>query len=137
VIAAVRRKQRDEAATLGVDQVIATDNPTEFTDLQPVDAIADNVGFTLAETLMSKVKDGGVFASVLGAPANAKEFPKVKVVSVVNRPDPSALLSMADAVKAGKLKVAISGRFPLSEAAAAHAVAESGASGKTLLVVNP
>jgi NADPH:quinone reductase-like Zn-dependent oxidoreductase len=42
---------------------------------------------------------------------------------------------MAEAVRDGKLRIPISRKFPLSDAAEAQAVAEKGASGKILLVV--
>ena len=88
-----------------------------------------------AETLISKVKRGGVFASVLGAPQNAEKFPSVKVVPVFATPNVKILQYMAEAVRDGKLRIPISQKFPLSAAADAHAAAEKGASGKILLVV--
>jgi uncharacterized protein (TIGR02246 family) len=85
---------------------------------------------------MSKVKPGGVFASVLGPPADASKFPKVKVVPVYTVPDPKILLLMADAVKTGKLVIPIGKRLPLADAGKAQSdVAEGLAHGKVLLVM--
>jgi NADPH:quinone reductase-like Zn-dependent oxidoreductase len=84
---------------------------------------------------MSKVKPGGVFASVLGTPQNAEKYPSVKVVPFHSTPNVKVLQFMAEAVRDGNLRIPISRKFPLSDAAEAQAVAEKGASGKILLMV--
>jgi len=134
VIAGVRQKQADEAKTLGADQVVATDDDTAIANVPPFDAIADTVGGRLAETLLAKVKPGGVFASVAGAPQNAAQYPSVKVAPVFSKFDKKTLEFMAAAVRDGKLIIPISETLPLSEAAKAHAMAEKGGAGKILLV---
>src|SRR5579863_9098552 len=63
VIAGVRKSQFDEAKALGADQVIATDDDTAIVNLPQLDAVADTVGGKTAETLIGKVKPGGVYAS--------------------------------------------------------------------------
>jgi NADPH:quinone reductase-like Zn-dependent oxidoreductase len=83
VIAGVLKRQLQEAASLGAEQVVATDDDNAVANLQPLDAVADTAGGKTAEKLIAKVKQGGVFASVLGAPQNAKEYPTVKVVPVL------------------------------------------------------
>jgi NADPH:quinone reductase-like Zn-dependent oxidoreductase len=80
VIAGVLKRQMDEAKTVGADQVVATDDDTAIANLPPLDAVADTVGGRTAEKLIAKVKPGGVFASVVGAPQNAAKYPSVKVV---------------------------------------------------------
>jgi NADPH:quinone reductase-like Zn-dependent oxidoreductase len=134
VIAGVLKQQMDEAKTLGADQVVATDDDTAIANLPPLDAVADAVGGKTAEKLIARVKPGGVFASVLGAPRNAAKYPSVKVVAVFSKFDRKTLEFMAQAVRDGKLVIPISQTLPLSEAAEAHAAAEKGGIGKTLLV---
>jgi NADPH:quinone reductase-like Zn-dependent oxidoreductase len=134
VIAGVRKKQMDEAKTFGADQVVATDDDTAIANLPSLDAIADTVGGRTAEELIAKVKPGGVFASVLGAPRNAEKYPTVKVVPVYATPDAKTLQFMAEAVRDGKLVIPIIRKLPLSEAAEAQALAEKGGIGKILLV---
>jgi NADPH:quinone reductase-like Zn-dependent oxidoreductase len=134
VIAGVRKKQLDAAATLGADSVVATDDDAAMAKLPPLDAVADTVAGNLAEMLIRKVKTGGVFASTLGTPANAKEFPMVKSIGIVSKPDAAVLRRMAEAVLNGKLTIPIARRFPLKDAAAAHAAIESGLHGKVLLL---
>ncbi len=85
---------------------------------------------------MRRLERGGVFASVLGAPQNAKDFPSVKVVPVYASPDAKILLYMAQAVKAGKLKIPIGRKLPLKDAEQGHATVAKGGAGKLLLVVD-
>ena len=134
VIAGVLRRQMDEAKTVGADQVVATDDDAALARLPPLDAVADTVGRSTAEKLMAKIKPGGVFASVIGAPQNAANYPTVKVVFVFSKFNRKTLEFMAEAVRDGKLVIPISEQLPLSEAAEAQAAAEKGATGKILLV---
>jgi NADPH:quinone reductase-like Zn-dependent oxidoreductase len=134
VIAGVLKSQLDDAKTLGADHVVATDDDNAIASLRSLDAVADTVGGRTAEKLIGKVKLGGVFASVLGAPQNAAKYPFVKVARVVTKPSRQALELMAKAVTEGKLVIPIDRKLPLSEAALAQAAAEKGAKGKILLV---
>jgi NADPH:quinone reductase-like Zn-dependent oxidoreductase len=134
VIAGILNRQIDDAKTVGADQVVATDDETAIANLSLLDAVADTVGGRTAEKLIAKVKPGGVYASVVGAPHNAAEYPSVKVVPVVSKFDRKTLEFMAEAVRDGKLVIPISLKFPLREAAEAQAAAEKGGVGKILLV---
>ena len=102
VIAGVLKGQVDEAKTVGADQVVATDNDTAIANLPPLDAVADTVGGRTAEKLIAKVKPGGVFASVVGAPQNAATYPSVKAVFVFSKFDRKTLEFMAEAVRRWK-----------------------------------
>ncbi len=133
VIAGVLKTQMDEAKTVGADQVVATDDDTAIADIAPLDAVADTVNGKTAEKLIAKVKPGGVYASVVGAPQNAAKYPSVKVAPVFSKFDRKTLVFMAEAVRDGKLVIPISQRLPLSEAAQAQAAAEKGG-GKILLL---
>jgi NADPH:quinone reductase-like Zn-dependent oxidoreductase len=135
VIAGVLKRQVGEAASIGASQVVATDDESAMDGLPQLDAVADTVGGKTAEKLLSKVKPGGVFASVLGAPQNAQKYPSVKVLPFYSTADAKVLPFMAEAVRDGKLRIPISQKFPLSQAAQAQAAAEKGASGKIVLVV--
>jgi len=134
VIAGVLKRQMDEAKAVGADQVFATDDDTAIANFPPLDAVADTVGGRTAEKLIAKVKPGGVYASVVGLPQNAAEYPSVKVVHVFSKFDRQTLEFMAEAVRDGKLVIPISLKLPLSEAAEAQAAAEKGGIGKVLLV---
>jgi len=134
VIAGVLKRQMDESKTIGADHVVATDDDSAIANLASLDVVADTVGGKTAEKLIAKVKPGGVFASVLGAPQNAAKYPSIKVVPVFATPDPKTLQFMAEAVRDGKLVIPISRKLPLSKAAEAQAAAEEGGVGKVLLV---
>jgi NADPH:quinone reductase-like Zn-dependent oxidoreductase len=124
----------NEAKTIGADQLVATDDDNAIANLPLLDFIADTVDGKTAEKLIAKVKPGGVFASVLGAPRNAEKYPNVKVVPVYATPDAKTLQFMAEAVRDGKLVIPVGQKLPLSEAAKAQAAAEKGGTGKILLV---
>jgi len=134
VTAGVLKRQMDQAKTVGADHLVATDDDTAIANLPPLDALADAVGGRTAEKLIAKVKPGGVFATVLGAPRNAAQYPSIKVVPVFSKFDRKTLEFMAEAVRDGKLVIPISRKMPLSEAAEAQAAAEKGGVGKILLV---
>jgi NADPH:quinone reductase-like Zn-dependent oxidoreductase len=134
VIAGVRGSQVKAAGTLGTDEVLALDDAAALEKLGFVDAVADTVGGPTGEKLLGKVKPGGVFASVLGGPANAKLHPTIRVQSVVMHPDAAMLRILAEAVVAGKLVIPIDRMVPLDEAAQAQVAAEKGGIGKILLL---
>jgi len=99
-----------------------------------VDAVADTVGHETAEKLLAKVAPGGVFASVLGPPANAALHPKVKIVPVMAKPDPERMAKMAEDVKKKRLTIPIDRMIPLEDAGKGQAAAEKGGIGKVLLL---
>lgn len=134
VIAGVRKKQSQQAEELGADAVVAVDDVDTVDRLQMLDAVADTVNGATAELLIRKVKAGGIFASVLGAPQNNTKFPAVKVVPVYAEPDARALLEMATAVAEGRLSIPIASKMPLKEARDAHALVAKGTHGKVLLL---
>ena len=136
VIAGVLKTQLEQAAKIGANQVIATDDDSAIANLPPLDAVADTVNGKTAEKLLSKVKEGGVFASVLGSPQNAKDHANVKVVPVYAQADPKILVHMAQAVKEGKLVIPIGMKLPLKDAAKGHAAVAKGGAGKVLLLAS-
>jgi NADPH:quinone reductase-like Zn-dependent oxidoreductase len=134
VIAGVKKSQGKEAATLGADQVLALDDAAAVDKLGFIDAVADTVGGETAQKLLGKVKQGGVFASVLGPPANTGMHPTIKIEAIQSKPDAATLRIMAEDVAAGRLVIPIDRMVPLAQAAEAHAVAEKGGIGKILLL---
>jgi NADPH:quinone reductase-like Zn-dependent oxidoreductase len=134
VVAGVLKKQLDAAKNLGADRLVALDDPSAFADLEPVDVVANTVGGVTAEELMAKVKPGGTFASVTGAPGNASNYPRVRTVAFVSKQDTKNLEYTVEAVRVGKLAIPIGSRFPLRSAAEAHAALAKGSSGKILLL---
>lgn len=134
VIAGVRKSQLKEAAALGADQVLALDDAAAVEKLGFIDAVADTVGGETAQKLLGKVKQGGVFASVLGPPANAGMHPTVNIEAVQSKPDAAMLRTMAEDVGAGRLVIPIDRMVPLADAGKAQSAAEKGGIGKVLLL---
>lgn len=134
VLAGVRKSQIKQAAELGADHVLALDDKDAMDKLGFIDAVADTVGHETAENLLAKVKPGGVFASVLGPPANAWMHPTVHIEAVRAVPDAALLRTLAEDVAAGRFKIPIDRMVPLEDAAEAQAAAEKGGIGKVLLL---
>ncbi len=134
VIAGVTKKQAAEAQSLRAKEIVALDDAAAFAALGEVDIVANCVRGETAEKLMGKVKSGGTFASVTGRPANATEFPSVRVVEFVSKQSPQVMAYMAEAVRAGKVAIAIDRRIPLSEASAGMEAVARGGIGKVLLL---
>ena len=134
VIAGVRKSQLKEAEKLGVAQVLALDDAGAIEKLGFIDAVADTVGGKTAEMLLGKVKQGGVFASVLGPPANAGLNPTVHIEAVRAVADAAALHGLAEDVVAKHLVIPIDRMVPLADAGKAQAAAEKGGIGKVLLL---
>lgn len=134
VIAGVRKSQVKEAEGLGADQVLALDDANAVKELGFVDAVADTVGGKTAEMLLGKVKQGGVFATVLGPPANAKMHPTVRMEAIQVKSDGAMLRTLAEDAASGRFRIPIDRMVPLAEASDAQAAAEKGGIGKVLLL---
>ena len=136
VIAGVKKHQIDEAKSLGADKVLALDDKDALSELGFLDGIADAVGGKTAEQLLGKVKQGGVFASVLGPPANAAMHPTVRIAPVMAVPDVPALERLAEDVAKRRFQIPVDRMLPMSEAAEGQRAAEKGGIGKVLLLVS-
>jgi NADPH:quinone reductase-like Zn-dependent oxidoreductase len=134
VIAAVRKKQLDEALALGATAAIDTDDDKSIASLGTVDAVADTINHDLAAKLIAKVKPGGIFASVVGPPSNAALHPTVQVNPIMATPDPKTFVHYGEAIRDGKLKLPIESLMPLSEAAAAQTLGEKGGTGGKIIL---
>src|SRR5271170_4861337 len=115
VIAGVRKAQLKQAETLGANQVLALDDSAAMEKLGFIDAVADTVAGKTAEMLLAKVKQGGVFASVLGPPANAKMHPTVKIEEVYAVPDAKTLRTLAEDQVAGRFLIPVDRMVPLAD----------------------
>jgi NADPH:quinone reductase-like Zn-dependent oxidoreductase len=134
VLAGVRTSQLKQAEELGADAVLALDDTGAMAELGLIDAVANTVGGEAGEGLLAKVKPGGVFASVVGPPANAKMHPTVRIEAVRVVPDAAMLPTLAEDVVAGRFRIPIDRMVPLEDAAEAQAAAEKGGIGKVLLL---
>lgn len=133
VIAGVKASQRNEAESLGADQVLALDEDRGIAALGQVDAIADTVGHDVIQKLMSHIRSGGVLASVVGAPKEA-EGKGFRVQQVWSQPDSKRLYELAQAAAKGEFSIPIARKMKLSEIREAQALAEAGGISKILLL---
>jgi NADPH:quinone reductase-like Zn-dependent oxidoreductase len=134
VIAGVLRSQLDQAGSIGADETIALDDPAAFAAIPQVDVLANTLRGKTATDLLAKVKSGGTFASVTGAPQGAQNYPDVRVVPFRSKQDRGGIAFILDAVIAGKLTIPIGRRYELKDAGAAQAAFTKGGIGKVLLV---
>ena len=134
VIAGVRKKQIEEALSLGATIAIDVSDDDELDKLGIVDAVADTLGGALATKLIAKVKPGGAFGSTVGPVSNAALHPTVAVTAFSSHPDAKTIVHYAEAIRDGKLVLPIDRMLPLADAADAHAAAEKGGLGKIVLL---
>jgi NADPH:quinone reductase-like Zn-dependent oxidoreductase len=134
VIAGVLKRQVAKVQAVGADNVVALDDAHAIEALEPVDAVADAVGGETADAVIKKVKSGGIFASVLGPPSTAANYPKVQLKPMAVSPDPVLLLEMVEALQKGAFSIPLGQKFALADAAKAHTAAEKGSAGKILLL---
>jgi NADPH:quinone reductase-like Zn-dependent oxidoreductase len=138
VVAGVRGSQKDAAARLGVDAVVAIDDDGEVARMPELDAIADTVGGDRIGKLIARLKRGGTLGSVLGASDAVKAAAKergVVVRAIFTHPDARRMGELARAAAEGALAVPISRRFPLAKVAEAHAMGEKHEAGGKLLLL--
>lgn len=134
VLAGVRGIEKQEAAKLNVEDVVAIDDDQEISKLSGLDAIADTVGGTTIERLLPAIRSGGVLGSVLGKPEAAGKFP-IRVEAFMAQPDASRLAQLAEDVARGQLYIPIARTMKLSEIQEAHRIAEKGGvRGKIILI---
>jgi NADPH:quinone reductase-like Zn-dependent oxidoreductase len=134
VIAGVRAAQIKEAQSLGVQQVISTDDEMQLELLHDLDAIADTVNGPTAARALKVLKPSGVFGTVLGPPADAAQH-NVRVAHLQSAPDASRLYELADEVARGEFKIPIAKTFPLDQIQDAQRAAENHPSGKIVIKV--
>jgi len=131
----VRRNQREAAAALGVDGVVALDDEADCRRLPKLDGIADTLGAYVTERLVDRVRPGGTIASVASEPNNASAR-GLEVRHHTAHPDPERLARLLRAVADGALVIPIARRFRLAQIREAQQCAEQGAGGKVIVQVS-
>ena len=135
VVAGVRASQRQQAEELGAAQIVALDRPEELAQLRDLDAVADTVGGQVQQQVIKLLREGGVYASLVGPPS---EDPGrgIQVQAIMAQPDAKRLAELARDVASGLLILPIAKSFPLSDIQEATQLAEGGgAEGKVVLIV--
>jgi NADPH:quinone reductase-like Zn-dependent oxidoreductase len=134
VLAGVRTKEKEKAAKLGVDEVVAIDSEDETARLHDLDAIADTVGGATIQRLLKTIRKGGVLGSVLGQPEGADKY-DIRVEAFMAQPDASRLHQLADDVARHEFSTPIARTMKLQDIQEAHRIFESGGLGGKLVLV--
>ena len=134
VLAGVRAQEKNEAAKLHADLVIAIDSEDEISHLHDLDAIADTVGGPTIQRLLKTIKKGGTLGSVLGEPEGAKNY-DIHVAAFMAQPDASRLSQLAEDAARQEFTIPIARTMKLQEIQEAHRLAEKGGiPGKIILI---
>jgi NADPH:quinone reductase-like Zn-dependent oxidoreductase len=134
VLAGVRLKDKEDAAKLEVDGVVAIDSEDEIVQLHDLDAIADTIGGATIQRLLKTIRKGGVLGSVLGEPAGAKDY-DIHVAAIMAQSDASRLYQLADDAARHEFSIPIDRTMKLQEIQEAHRIFERGGLiGKIVLV---
>ncbi|MGY5057738.1 NADP-dependent oxidoreductase [Streptomyces sp. 900105755] len=127
---------------LGADEVIDYRTADVVKETQDIDVVLDVVGGTDRLRSLETLKPGGILVSSLPVEfdevtARAAEL-GVRARNLVVEHDRSGMVGLAALAEGGRLRPHVAATFPLTEAAKAHALAESGgATGKLVLTVRP
>ena len=141
VIATASAAKVDFVRGLGADEIIdykATDFARAVKD---VDVVLELVGRDYGTRSIEVLRKGGLLVSALPMNAQLAEVAEATIragrrfTKITVEPDSIGLERLASLVEDGKLRVHVSHRIPLEEAARAHALLESGSTiGKIVLV---
>jgi NADPH:quinone reductase-like Zn-dependent oxidoreductase len=134
VIAGVRKSQLAGAKGLNADQVVALDDDAAFDALAPVDVVANTVRGTTSALLLDKVKHGGTYASVTGAPDSAKSRLSVHAGAFDSKQDPKGSCTWLKTVRDVRSQIPISQKLRLKDAQQGHIAIQEGVAEKILLV---
>jgi NADPH:quinone reductase-like Zn-dependent oxidoreductase len=134
VLAGVRAKEKEEAAKLSIDGIIAIDSEEEIGHLHDLDAIADTVGGATIQRLLKTIRKEGVVGSVLGQPEGADKY-DIRVEAFMAQPDASRLYQLADDVARHEFSIPIARTLKLQEIQEAHRLFERGGLGGKIVLV--
>jgi NADPH:quinone reductase-like Zn-dependent oxidoreductase len=134
VLAGVRGTEKEKAAKLPVDGVVAIDSDEEIAGLHDLDAIADTVGGSVIQKLMKVLRAGGVVGSVLGVPEGSTKY-NIRVEAFMAMPDASRLQQLAEDFARHEFEIPVARTMPLKDAAEAQRLAESGGAGGKIVLV--
>jgi NADPH:quinone reductase-like Zn-dependent oxidoreductase len=140
VIGTARAADHAYLAELGADEAIDYTTTDVGATVRDVDVILDLVGGRTGREALPALRDGGLIVNVPSGsdlpPLEADAGDRVRVTSFLVEPDRMGMEAIAAMAGAGTLRARVGRTFPLAEAAAAHALGESGAAdGKLVLTV--
>jgi NADPH:quinone reductase-like Zn-dependent oxidoreductase len=125
---------------LGADELIDY-STTDFSEaVGDVDAVLDTVGGDYPARSLPTLRDSGILVSLLPFPPGVTTDARrrgIRAQVLLVEADHGGMTAIADLISAGKLSPVIAGTFPLSDAAKAHQLGESGHVGGKLVLSMP
>ena len=134
VLAGIRSTEKEQAAALNADGIVAIDSVEEIGRLHDLDAIADTVGGSAIQRLLRSIRKGGVLGSVLGEPEGAKKY-DIRVVAFMVQPDASRMRELADDIAREQFAIPIARTMKLQDIQEAHRLAEKGGLGGKIVLI--
>lgn len=122
---------------LGADEVIDYRSTGFEDEVREVDVVFDLIGGETQQRSWQVLKKGGILVATLGisSPETAKEY-GVRGEGLLVHPDSAQLRQIAALIDAGDVKPMVTEVFPLSQAARAHELSQTGhVRGKIVLKV--
>jgi NADPH:quinone reductase-like Zn-dependent oxidoreductase len=137
VIGTASARNRDFVSELGANEVIDYQTAQFEEVVQPVDVVFDTVGGEVQERSWQVVKPGGMLVSVVSPPSEEEAAAhRCRSAYVFIQPRADWLTEMAQLIDAGQVKPIVETVLPLSQAAEAHHLSQSGHTrGKIVLQV--
>jgi len=130
VVGTARATKHPFLTGLGADEVVDYTAEAVEERVRDVDVLLDLVGGETGGRALAALRDGGtsvVVASVAGVDAiRERASGRVRVVGMLVEPDRANLETIAELSGAGALRAHVAETFPLSEAARAHTLGETG-----------
>ena len=127
VIGTASARNRDFVSSLGAQEVIDYTSTDVGNTVRNVDLVLDTVGGNALATVWPALKRGATLVSIAGQPAEdkAREL-DVRAIRFSARTTTDLMDTFAHMIDEGQVKVAIATRIPLSEAAKAQELSQSG-----------
>lgn len=127
VIGTASQPNHEFLRSIGCDEVIDY-RTTRFEDVvKDADVVLDTVGGDTLERSYDAVKPGGFVVSIIGQPSEEKARQRgVRTARILVRPDGAQLAEIGSLIDAGKVKPVVTEVLPLTEAAKAHEMSQTG-----------
>ncbi|MHA7959935.1 NADP-dependent oxidoreductase [Streptomyces sp. L500] len=126
---------------LGADETVDYRNQ-DFTEIDPVDLVFDTIGGDTADRSLDVLKPGGQLINI-AIRSYAEDLPEraaargVRFRPLLVEADQEGMRSIADLMRAGRLKAVVEAVFPLEQAAKGHALGDTNrVTGKVVLTVS-
>ncbi|PWV55046.1 NADP-dependent oxidoreductase [Nocardiopsis sp. L17-MgMaSL7] len=139
VVGTASTPKHDFLRELGADEVIDYREVDFAEATSDIDVVLDPLAGDVAERSLKVMRSGGTLVSLLPLPGEVVERAAqrdIRAVSMLVEDDHAGMEAIAELVAEGALKAHVEATFPLSEAAKAHSLGETGrTTGKIVLVM--